>query len=127
MKTIDLCEQWFRNEGFVPSHLGEEGFLLVKYQGLKLLVVAPTDDPNFLKLNLRFGKDNFQGKTRTELLEVASKISYERKVIKAFVGDDGDFAIVAEVLLDTTPQVEDILPRLLGMLEQAFQVYLRDL
>lgn len=126
MKTIDLCEQWFRNEGLIPSRLGDD-HLLVKYQRLNLLVEAPTNDQNFLRLILQFGKDNFPSKSRTELLEVASTISKDRKVIKGFVEKDDGLSLSAEVLLDTTPVVEDILPRLLDMLYHAFKVHLIDL
>lgn len=126
MKTIDLCEEWLRSEGIVPFRLRDE-VLYFKYQRYTFFVSAPTDDQRFLQLYVMFGNDNFSHKTRSELLEVVSQISGERKVVKAHLDEDGDMVLSADVLLDTDPKVEDILPRLLDMLADASNKYIVEL
>lgn len=123
MKTIDLCEEWLRSEGIVPSQLGDE-MLLFKYVRYNILVAAPNEDQGYLKFEVTFGADNFSHMTRSELLEVASRISRERKAVKAYLEEDGDVVLSAEVLLDTDPKVEDIMPRALDMLVAASYKYI---
>lgn len=59
---------------------------------------------------------------RGDILEVINNVNLERKQIKCFLAHDNVW-IAADQLLDTTPNFEDIIPRVLDMLLQARIVF----
>lgn len=118
MKIIEQCEQWFKDEGY-PCTLVLPTLLRAKYEGLIILIPDSGNDVSFFKVDARFDANQFEGATRLRLLEAASKVNEERKVVKAYIEDNDDLVLTTEVLLDETPEIGDILPRLLSMLKQA--------
>lgn len=118
MKIIEQCEQWFKDEGY-PCTLISPTLLRVKYEGLVILIPDTGNDVSFFKMDVFFDTTEFEGSTRLRLLEAASKVNEELKVVKAYIEDNDDLVLTTEVLLDETPEIGDILPRLLSMLKQA--------
>lgn len=119
MKTIDLCEQWFRDKGYEPEYLENIG-LMIKYQGFLVFVSDPSVDSYYLKVDLPFGNINFsQEVTRLRLLEAASKMNEDYKILKVYVDESNNVRFTTEILMDTTPRIDDVLPRLLDILLMA--------
>ena len=50
-----------------------------------------------------------------DVLTAANVVDRDRKVVKCFVLDE-DVHVATELLIDATPNLEDIVPRALGML-----------
>lgn len=126
MKLIHQCEQWFKDEGYRSVWVIPNSLLSIKYQGYNILIPDNGNDESFLKVDLRFGSGSFE-KDRVQLLEAASAVCKQRKVVKVYIEDDNDVIFTTEILLDTTPQVEDVLPRLLDMLMQSVHYFVEKL
>lgn len=118
MKIIEQCEQWFKDEGY-PCTLISPTLLRAKYEGLIILIPDSGNDVSFLKVDVFFGAEQFKGTPRLRILEAVSKVNEALKVVKAYIDKDDDLVLTTEVLLDETPEIGDILPRLLSMLKQA--------
>lgn len=116
---MSIIKQEIKNylisEGLQPK---EEQFgFYFKYQMLSFLIHWDENDARFLQILLPsiFSVDE---NNREDVLETINKINIERKVVKCLLINDS-VSIVAEQLLDTTPNYQDIIPRTLGMLRQA--------
>lgn len=124
MKLFDLCERWFISEGYLTSR-PLPSILRVKYQGINLLIHQDKSDDLFFKMDAIYPMDQFKG-TRVDFLRAASDLNKKRKIVKAYIDDD-NIVITTEVLFDQTPQVGDILPRLLSMITQAMPYFVERL
>ena len=111
--------EYLKSEGLMPKDK-DYGFFF-RYQMLSFYIQWSESDERFLKISLPsiFSVDE---NNRQDVLEVANKIGLERKVVKCVVPED-DVWIVAEQLMDSNPNFEDIIPRTLNMLVQARDVF----
>lgn len=126
MTTIELCEEYLRSNGFPYKPIGDE-YIQIIYQGYTIILMIENNDPHYLRLDLVFPAERVSSKSRFDLLEAASEISGARKVIKIYLGDNGEVIVSGGVLLDETPSVSYILPRLLAMLTQSARLYFEEL
>lgn len=103
------------SEGLQPK---EEQFgFYFRYQMLSFLINWDEHDARFLQIFLP-SIFNVDENNREDVLEAINATNIERKVVKCILHGDS-VSIVAEQLLDTTPNYQDIIPRTLGMLRQA--------
>ena len=103
------------SEGLQPK---EEQFgFYFRYQMLSFLINWDEHDARFLQIFLP-SIFNVDENNREDVLEAINATNIERKVVKCVLLGDS-VSIVAEQLLDTTPNYQDIIPRTLGMLRQA--------
>ena len=103
------------SEGLQPK---EEQFgFYFRYQMLSFLINWDEHDARFLQIFLP-SIFNVDENNREDVLEAINATNIERKVVKCVLHGDS-VSIVAEQLLDTTPNYQDIIPRTLGMLRQA--------
>lgn len=121
MKLFDLCEEWFQSEGYSTIRLPLD-LLLVKYQDLKVILHDPGADESYFKMDVRFDASQFEG-TQIQLLKAANKLNKTFKIAKAYIEEDGSVIFTTEILFDKTPQVGDILPRLLNILTTLIPVF----
>ena len=85
-----------------------------EYQGGNFVITKYSDDLEFFSLILpciaEINEDNF-GAMLTAIME----INKEKKCVKSFV-IDGKVCLSTEIMLDQTPEIERIMPRLLSRL-----------
>ncbi len=113
MKTSELVFNYLREQGFRPQI--EEGKRIVfEYQNGTFIYFFNDDDESFFQLALP-GIMQVTDANRYMALEAISKLALDRKVIKGGLMGDRVW-LLAEILLDHTPDVADLMPRLLSML-----------
>jgi len=113
MKTSELVFNYLREQGFRPQI--EEGKRIVfEYQNGTFIYFFNDDDESFFQLALP-GILQVTDANRYMALEAISKLALDRKVIKGGLMGDRVW-LLAEILLDHTPDVADLMPRLLNML-----------
>lgn len=120
MKTSELVFNYLREQGFRPQI--EEGKRIVfEYQNGTFIYFFNDDDESFFQLALP-GIMQVTDANRYMALEAISRLALDRKVIKgALMGDR--VWLLAEILLDHTPDVADLMPRLLGMLTSGWDYF----
>lgn len=113
---IELIKQWLTNEGY-KSEIDSNGNLVFKYQGANLICPAGTDDPLYLQIIMPC-IHTFNSGERVKVLEAISLLCRERKCVKAFVAGE-NLHLSLEMLMDTSPEVDDFFERCCDMLLQA--------
>jgi len=88
-----------------------------EFENLSFHVFWDADDPRYLSLTLP-GIFDVDENNREDALCVANWINDNVKVVKALVRKD-DVWVVAEFLIDNTPDFEDLIPRMMKILKGA--------
>ena len=117
-----LLEEFLANEGY---RYEETDFgLAFKDDGLHVLFLDVEGDERYFTLLLpgiyEMNEDN-----ELEVLRAVNKVSGDFKVVKAYVTDNGNVNVAFQILADSTPVVEDFVPRALHMLKQAREDFYR--
>lgn len=110
--TKDIIRQYLASEGLQPEEKSY-GFYF-RYQMRNFFIEHDEDDDQYLRIIMpgiyEANEDNM-----LEVLQACNEVDNGRKVIKCYVSD-GDVDLAAELLVDQTPDLKDIVPRALGML-----------
>ena len=112
MAKIDLVKNWLSSEGY-KYEVDSDGDIRFRYQGVNLFFTADESDPLFFRIimpNIYELKGD-----RVKVLEAINSTCAERKVLKAFVVNDRLWLAI-EILIDTTPDIEDFCERCCDML-----------
>ncbi len=120
MKIIDRAAEWLKKEGYVPQM--EEGFLVVKYQGLTYLIPDTEDDETFLKVDIAFPLEEYKQHSRDKVLKLCNLTSQDIKVAKATLRDDA-LVFSAEVFVFDDEKFGEVLLRLFAILQLAGQYF----
>ena len=121
----DDIRQYLASEGLQPEEKSY-GFYF-RYQMLDFLIHWSDDDELYLSISLPYIFKTDEN-NRVDVLEAANKVNMDKKIVKCVVANE-DVWLVAEQLLDSTPNYEDIIPRTLGSLLHArnsFYEYLKE-
>lgn len=113
MSTIkEQIKEYLAEEGLRPQE--EDYGFYFRYQMLSFLIHWDEEDALFLRISMPaiFSVDE---NNRGDVLEAINAVNLERKVIKCILFEK-DVWVVSELLLDSTPKYEDIIPRTLDML-----------
>ena len=113
MSTIkEQIKEYLAEEGLRPQE--EDYGFYFRYQMLTFLIHWDEEDALFLRISMPaiFSVDE---NNRGDVLEAINAVNLERKVIKCLLFEK-DVWVVSELLLDSTPKYEDIIPRTLDML-----------
>lgn len=103
---------WLKSQGLCPTM--EDNAITFKYQMKNFVYFADDEDQNFFQLCLP-GIFDWNDENLEAVLKAINEVNIGRKVIKG--GTIGDSVwLFFEVLLDESPEFEDIIPRGLGML-----------
>ena len=120
MKTSDLMMQFLKKEGLMPEVMDNNN-IIFKYQMRTFMYVENDEDASFFQLMMPAIYD-VTDDNRDAVLVAANNITKGYKIVKCVVMDDNVW-LSAETLLDSSPQLEDIVPRFLELLinvQQAF-------
>ena len=120
MKTSELMMQFLKKEGLMPEVIDNNN-IIFKYQMRTFMYVENDEDASFFQLMMPAIYD-VTDDNRDAVLVAANNITKGYKIVKCVVMDDNVW-LSAETLLDSSPQLEDIVPRFLELLinvQQAF-------
>lgn len=120
MKTTELVLNFLKEQGFCPQ-IDENNNIVFKYQMRTFVFFNNDEDESFFQLAMP-AIYNVTEENRGLVLETINNINIGYKVVKVGVVGESVWAFF-EVLLDTTPNIEDIMPRALQMLMGAQQKY----
>ncbi len=98
-----------------------------KYNDLDYLFVNDDNDEQYFRLVIPYIHD-FPRESRERLVvyNAMNTVNSAFKVVKAYV-DEGTVNVAFEILADSTPVVEDIMPRALGLLHRARKAFYHSL
>ena len=115
-EATKIYDKWLTENGLI-HHYDEHDNIVFKYQGLNLILVNPGEDKNYLQLVLPYIYDFSTEEERSKVLIAANITTMQRKVVKAIVLND-NVNLNVEMFIDTTPDVEDFMERVLDILVQ---------
>lgn len=125
---MDLYKNWLYENGvkFEEKDYG----LSFKYQGGYFIIGNNENDPQYLNIIMPgiFDFADHPEIPREKILEAMNKINAQYKVAKC-VCDDEDVWVTTEIFIDSTPDIEDFMERLLNILHQSrmeFFQYIRE-
>lgn len=114
MKTSEAVFNYLKSQGLMPQY-DERGNIEFKYQMRNFLFFVNDDDAQFFQLTMpsifEVTDDN-----RMAALEAMNQINDNTKVIKLTVTKSGYVWESTEIMLDSTPELDDVFPRLLNIL-----------
>ena len=112
MKTSELVFNYLKEEGLVPKYDNDN--IRFKYQMLNFLYYNNDEDAAFINLTLpciyEVTDDN-----RLAVFEAMNEVNETTKVVKLTIAGNQVWC-ATEILTDTTPELDDLFPRLLGIL-----------
>ena len=110
--TKEDIGKYLASEGLQPQER-DFGYYF-RYQMRNFFIEYDEDDDQYLRIIMpgiyEANEDNL-----LEVLQACNEVDQSRKVIKCYVSDE-DVDLAAELLVDETPILGDIVPRALGML-----------
>ena len=119
--SADLYLNYLREEGYVPS-LNESGDVVFKFQGATFVISVDEQDTQFFRLIF----PNFWAiDTDEELakaLRTANQVNFMMKVGKILIVENNVWSVV-ELLLDSTPELSDVVPRALHIARQTAEEF----
>lgn len=124
MKTSELMLNFLKEQGLMPQVM-DNGNLVFKYQMRTFVYVENDEDDRYLQFVMP-GIFDVTDDNRDVALMAANATCTRVKIAKAIVTDD-DVCIFAECFLDTTPVLEDMVPRLLDILLAGQQTFYEQL
>ena len=114
MKTSENVFNYLKSQGLMPQY-DDRGNIEFKYQMRNFLFFVNDNDEQFFQLTMpsifEVTDDN-----RMAALEAMNQINDTTKVIKLTVTKSGYVWESTEIMLDSTPELDDIFPRLLNIL-----------
>ena len=125
MKTSERVLEFLRQQGFCPEVDPDNGNIVFKYQMRTFIYINNDEDEDFFQLALP-GIMDVTEDNRELVLEAANKTNFAIKVIKCCIPQD-DVWVFFEILLDSSPEVQDIIPRALAILQGAQQQFYQNI
>lgn len=114
MKTSENVFNYLRSQGLMPEY-DDRGNIKFKYQMRSFIFFTNDDDAQFFQLTMpaifEVTDDN-----RMAVLEAMNEVNDTTKVIKLTVTKSGNVWESTEIMLDSTPELDDVFPRLLNIL-----------
>ena len=124
MKTSELMMKFLKEQGFMPETL-DNGNIVFKYQMRTFLYIENDEDASFFQLAMPAIFDVTED-NRDAALDATNFVNKSLKVAKAVVFDDSVW-LFTECLLDSSPELDDIVPRFLDILQGAQHEFYKQL
>ena len=119
MSTVNMMMDYLQKEGFVPKR--ESFGIAFRYQMKNYLFLDNDEDPSFFQLVMP-GILDVTDANRDRVYRAMDKMNGTVKVAKASIFND-EVWLFAELLIDSTPELGDIVPRSLRILQHAYNVF----
>ena len=108
-----------QNEGFVPTR--QSYGIAFRYQMKNFLFLDNDDDPSFFQLVMP-GILDVTDANRDRVYRAMDAMNGSVKVAKASIFND-EVWLFAELLIDSSPELGDIVPRALDILQHAYKTF----
>jgi hypothetical protein len=105
--------EYLKQQGLMPS-IDEDNDIVFKYQMLTFVFFTDDDDQQFFRLALPNIFDVTED-NRIAVLEAINEVNKLMKVVKLIIPNDDVWA-TTEIMMDTTPVLDDLFPRLINIL-----------
>jgi hypothetical protein len=123
MSTNDYILKFLKGEGLMPE---ETDFgITFKYQMCNFLIFKDDDDQSFIQIVMP-GIYDVKEDTMFDVLLACNEVNKSIKVAKAIVNEDSVW-ILYELVLDSSPVYEDVIPRGLDTLMSARGIFYQKL
>ena len=109
----EMVFEYLKNQGLMPK-IDEDNDIIFKYQMLTFIYFNNDEDEQFFRLALP-GIFDVTDENRVTVLEAMNEVNKRMKVAKAYIPRD-DVWVAAEIMMDSTPVLDDMVPRLLNIL-----------
>lgn len=107
MSTNDAIFDYLKGQGFLPEQT--EFGIAFKFQMVNFIILKDDDDQSFLQLVMP-GIYEVKEDTMLDVLLACNTINNGLKVSKAVVNDDNVW-LLYEIVIDSTPVYDDLIPR----------------
>lgn len=124
-KADIMMLEFLKRQGLVPNVDEEGGYIYFKYQMLDFAYRSSGSDQNFISVMLPWIFE-YEEEQRGVVLEAINKMNLLLKTAKFFT-IDGDVYITAEGVLDTTPNLDSFVPRMIDLLLAAREEFYKEL
>lgn len=124
MKTSERVLQFLKEQGFCPK-VDADGDIIFKCQMRTFLFKNHDEDEEYFQLALP-GIYDVTEDNRDVVLEATNRVTSMMKVAKTIVTNDSVW-VLFEILLDSTPEVSDIIPRALAILVGAQEEFYKQI
>lgn len=124
MKTSERVLQFLKEQGFCPK-VDADGDIFFKCQMRTFLFKNHDEDEEYFQLALP-GIYDVTEDNRDVVLEATNRVTSMMKVAKTIVTNDSVW-VLFEILLDSTPEVSDIIPRALAILVGAQEEFYKQI
>ena len=111
---------YLKKQGFCPE-FDKDNDIVFKYQMLTILFFNNDEDEQFFRMALP-GIYDVTEDNRMAVLEAINETNRIMKVVKLTIPRD-DVWVLAEIMMDSTPELDDLVPRLLNILTGARQEF----
>ena len=117
MKTSEMVFDYLKEQGLCPK-FDEDNDIVFKYQMLTYLYFNnDNDDKQFFRLAVP-SIFEVTDENRVAVLEAMNEVNKMVKVVKLFILRDDVWA-TTENMMDSTPVLDDLIPRLINILQGA--------
>ncbi len=105
--------EYLKSQGLVPK-IDSDNDIVFKYQMLTFIYFNNDDDEQFFRLALP-GIFDVTDENRVTVLEAMNETNRRMKVVKLYI-PSVDVWAATEIMMDSTPVLDDLVPRLLNIL-----------
>ena len=113
MTTSEMVFNYLKQQGLVPEY-NENGNIRFKYQMRSFLFFCDDSDTAFFNLTLPCIYD-VTDDNRMAVFEALNQVNETTKVVKLTIANNSVWC-ATEIMMDSTPELDDLVPRLLGIL-----------
>lgn len=113
MKTSEMVFEYLKQQGLVPK-FDDDNDIIFKYQMLTFIFFNDEEDQQFFRLAIP-GIFKVTEENRIAVLEAINEVNKTMKVVKLLIPNDDVWAST-EIMMDSTPVLDDLFPRLLNIL-----------
>jgi len=113
MTTSEMVFNYLKSQGLMPN-FDQDNDIVFKYQMFTFIFFNNDKDEQFIRLALP-GIYDVTEENRYSVLEAINETNKVMKVAKLMIPRDDVWAIT-EIMMDSTPELDDLIPRLLNIL-----------
>lgn len=121
MKTSEKVFEFLKYQGLVPEYDGNNN-IRFKYQMMNFLYYNNDNDEAFINLTLP-GIYKVTDDNRIAVFEAMNEVNETTKVVKLTISHDNWVWCGTEIIMDSTPELDDLFPRLIKILMTAQQKF----
>ena len=110
-RAARLAFVYLQDEGYKPR-IDDDQDVVFRTQGYNFYIDSNTDDNTYLRIVMPTIKSLGDDPDVTELLgalAICNEMTREKKLVKAYLDDDGDISLAAETYIGTSPDVSEFL------------------